>query len=306
MKAKKEHLLYAGIGIAALALVILLSLAVASFSGGMSFGSGCVGVININGELVTQGSGSTLFSQGTMGSDEISKIIKDTDNRSDVKAVVFVIDSPGGSVVASREIYSTVKSMKKPSVAYFREMAASGAYYIGAGTDYIVSDPDTLTGSIGAIMTVMDLSSLFEKIGVNMTSVKSGAYKDIGAYERPMSSNETAILQSIVDEVFSEFKGAVVENRGSKLNMSAFEEILDGRVLTGRQAQKIGLVDEVGDKQRAIDKAGEMAGLGSNPPVCEIKESGGLFGGVLSSAAKAVADEMVKAMESKSGMKLNA
>jgi protease-4 len=305
MKAKKEHLLYAGVGIAALALVILLSLAIASLAGGAPIGEGCVGVIDIKGELVAEGSSGNLFSQGVMGSEDVAKLIEETDKRSDVKAVVFVIDSPGGSVVASREIYSAVKNMKKPSVAYFREMAASGAYYVGAGTDYIVSDPDALTGSIGVITTVADLSSLFEKIGVNMTSIKSGAYKDMGAMERPMNDKERAIMQSIVDEIFSEFKGAVVEGRGDRLNMAGFEKILDGRVLTGRQAEKIGLVDEIGDKKRAIEKAGEMAGL-KEPAVCEIKEGGGLFGGIFSSAAKAVADEMLKGMESNGRLKINA
>lgn len=305
MKAKKEHLLYAGIGIAALMLILLLSIALTSLAGGMPIGEGCVGVINIKGELMAEGSEGGLFAPGVKGSGSMAELIEETDKRADVKAVVFVINSPGGSVVASKEIYSAIKRMEKPNVAYFREVAASGAYYVGAGTDYIVSEPDALTGSIGVLATVADLSSLFEKIGVNMTTIKSGKYKDMGTIERPLEEDEREILQSIVDEIFTGFKDAVVESRGERLDMDEFEKVLDARILTGRQAEKIGLVDEIGDKKRAIEKAGEMAGL-EEPAVCEITEGGGLFGGVFSSAAKAIADEIVKGMESKSRMKVKA
>ncbi|MDD5336849.1 MAG: signal peptide peptidase SppA, partial [Candidatus ainarchaeum sp.] len=196
--------------------------------------------------------------------------------------VLFVVDSPGGSVVGSQEIYRAVKNLSKPKVAYFRETAASGAYYLSTGADYIISEPSALTGSIGVIMTLADLSGLFEKIGYNMTDIISGESKDMGSPGRPLTAKERTILQTLVDEIFQDFKSAVISNRGSRLNMAKFNEILDGRVVSGKQAREIGLVDAVGSKQDAILKAAQMGNItDAEPRLCEISTSsgsGGLFG----------------------------
>ncbi len=214
-------------------------------------------------------------------SEEIAASIRKLDSRDDVGAVVVVVNSPGGSVVATREIYDAVKGLEKPKVAYFREVAAAGAYYVSSAADYIISEPNALTGSIGVIMTLSDMSGLFEKIGLNMSAIKSGEAKDIGSFARPMTEKERHILQALVDEIFSEFKSIVLENRGSRLNMEKFNEILDGRVVSGRQAKEIGLVDELGNKQDAISKAAQLANItDKEPAICEIKlssQSSGFF-----------------------------
>ncbi|MBM3229495.1 signal peptide peptidase SppA, partial [Candidatus Parvarchaeota archaeon] len=187
------------------------------FSKGL-FDSGCIGVVDIRGEIISDDISPGLFSQGVAGSSTIASRIAQADSRDDVKAILLVVDSPGGSVVATREIYDALEASKKPKVAYFREVAASGGYYVGAATDYIVSEPAALTGSIGVRATFTDLSPLFEKIGVNTTIVKSGRFKDIGDSTRPMTDEEKKIIQSMVDEIFEDFKSAVLKHRAGKID----------------------------------------------------------------------------------------
>ena len=244
----------------------------------------CVAVVNIDQELTVEGTPASLFQAGSPGSDEIASSIDDLNKRDDVGAVLFVVNSPGGSVVATHEIYNAVKGLDKPKVAYFREVAASGAYYVSTGTDYIISDPDAMTGSIGVIATFTDLSGLLDKIGVNVSSVKSGPYKDIGSEYRNMTPDEQAIMQSMIDEVYSEFKGIVLANRKGKLDMNVFDNVTDGRVLSGTQAQKAGLVDAVGTEQDAILKAAELGNMSAATaddvrlcPVSTDSQDGGLF-----------------------------
>jgi len=226
----------------------------------------CVAVVDINNELAVDGTPASLFSAGTPGSEEIAKTIEDIGKRDDVGAVLFVVNSPGGSVVATREIYNAVKGLKKPKVAYFREVAASGAYYLSTGTDYIISDPDAVTGSIGVIATFTEMSGLLDKIGVNITSITSGPHKDIGSSYRNMTADERQILQGLIDEVYGEFRSVVLENRQGRLDLSKFDNVSDGRILSGRQALKVGLVDAVGTKKDAIMKAAELAGIDAASP----------------------------------------
>ena len=268
--------------IAAFLLIILLFFAFSMFS--TSLMGKCVAVVDIDVPLSVEGVPSTLFSSGVLGSEELANTIDGINARDDVGAVVFVFNSPGGSVVATREVYQSMEELEKPKVAYFREVAASGAYYIASGTDYIISDPDALTGSIGVIATFTEMSGLFEKIGVNVTSITSGEHKDIGSPYRVMSDDERQILQTVVDEVFSEFKSVVIENRKGALDLAKFEEVADGRILTGRQAVVVGLVDQVGTKKDAIIKAAQLSGMEAESiddvrvcPISTSGEEGGLF-----------------------------
>ena len=252
---------------------------------------GCVGVVEISGPLVTQDVPSSLFTDEQKGSQTISDELSEAGGRKDVRAVLLLIDSPGGSVIASQEIYAAVRAMNKTSVTFIREMAASGGYYAAAGTDYIVANPDALTGSIGARATLDDYSGLMEKLGINSTTFKTGDLKDMGSSSRPISDKERAIWQSIVNEGFLTFRQAVEEGRKGKLDKAMFEEALDARVLTGRQAKKIGLVDELGNKDAAIAAAARLSGMdvapGEQPRLCEISSGakhGTLFGSLSASA----------------------
>ncbi|MEM4366548.1 MAG: signal peptide peptidase SppA [Candidatus Anstonellales archaeon] len=255
----------------------------------LPIGGKCVAVIKIDQEITTEGE-KGIFGPLSLGSDEIAAVIKDVDERDDVGAVLFVVNSPGGSVVGSREIYLAVEQMKKPKVVYMREVAGSGAYYISAPADYIYADPNTLTGSIGVVATFTDLSRLFEMLGINMTSITSGDMKDIGSPSRPMTEKERAIVQGIVDEVFQDFKGVVLKHRGNKLNMEKFNEVLDGRILTGRQAKAIGLIDDTGTMEDAIKKAMELGGI-EERNICEIDMAeqsmlGSLYNEIMRPSAK--------------------
>lgn len=221
----------------------------------------CVAVVTLDQEITTQSSPPSLFSSGIVGSDEISSTIRNLNKRNDVGAVLLVVNSPGGSVVATREIYDAYKGLSVPKVSYFREVAASGGYYVGSAGDYIVSDPNALTGSIGVITAFSDLSSLFEKIGYNVSVIKSGTYKDIGSPSREMSDSERQIVQQVVNEIYSEFKGVVEQNRRGKLNMALFENATDGRIMSGRGALNYGLVDQLGTKYDALRKAASLANI---------------------------------------------
>ncbi|MFA6328795.1 MAG: signal peptide peptidase SppA [Candidatus Micrarchaeia archaeon] len=254
---------------------------------------GCIGVVEISGTLSTQDVPSSLFTDEQKGSQTIASEIEAAGSRQDVRAVLLLIDSPGGSVVASQEVYSAVHALNKTSVAFIREMAASGGYYAAAGTDYIVANPDALTGSIGARATLDDYSGLMEKLGVNSTTFKTGDMKDMGSSARQMTEKERAVWQSIVDESFLSFRTAVEEGRKGKLDPAGFATALDARVLTGRQAKKIGLVDELGNKDAAIAAAARLSNMtlapGAKPRLCEIsssKKQGALFGSLSSEALR--------------------
>jgi len=277
-------LMLAGAGGGALLLIIglivVLFIAVILFSNTGVLSHKKVAVVYINGELTVFGSPPSMFSQGRPGSHDIVKTIKELDKRKDIGAVVFVFNSPGGDVVASREIYEAIKHMHKPTVAYFESEAASGAYYAACGTDYIVSNPDAITGSIGVIAEFVNYRGLMNKIGVNITPIKSGANKDIGAPYKPLTPQQKKLLQGVVDQVYHQFKQVVIDSRGSKLNMTLFQNLSDGRFVTGMQAKKIGLVDQIGSEQDAIDEAAKLAHIKGKPEVVTItpgQNNGGLF-----------------------------
>jgi protease-4 len=188
-----------------------------------------------------------------------------------VKAIVLRIDSPGGGVVPSQEIYDAVKRVRnknnKAVIASMGTVAASGGYYIAAATDRIIANPGTLTGSIGVIMELANLEGLLKKIGVESVVVKSGAHKDLGSPFRKMNEGDRQILQSVMDDVHNQFIEAVAEGRS--LEIKDVQSLADGRIFTGRQAKDIKLVDELGDLDDAIRLAADMAGIEGEPKVVE-------------------------------------
>jgi protease IV len=188
-----------------------------------------------------------------------------------VKAIVVRIDSPGGGVAPSQEIYNAVKRVRKEKnmtvVASMGTVAASGGYYIAVATDRILANPGTLTGSIGVIMQMANFQELLEKIGVKNIVVKSGKFKDIGSPFRPMQDEDRKILQSVMNDVHRQFIEVVAEGRS--LDLAEVELLADGRVFTGQQAKSILLVDDIGDLHDAIKLAGELGGIEGEPRVME-------------------------------------
>lgn len=188
-----------------------------------------------------------------------------------VKAIVVRIDSPGGGVAPSQEIYNAVKRVRKEKnktvIASMGTVAASGGYYIAVATDRILANPGTLTGSIGVIMQLANFQELLEKIGVKNVVIKSGKFKDIGSPFRPMHDEDRKVLQLVMNDVHRQFIDAVAEGRS--LDVAEVEQLADGRVFTGQQAKSILLVDDIGDLHDAIKLAGELGGIEGEPRVME-------------------------------------
>ncbi|MCC2644188.1 MAG: putative Peptidase signal peptide peptidase SppA, partial [Nitrospira sp.] len=188
-----------------------------------------------------------------------------------IKAIVLRIDSPGGGVVPSQEIYDAVQRVRnkhnKAVIASMGTVAASGGYYIAAATDRIIANPGTLTGSIGVIMETANVEGLLKKIGVEGIVVKSGKFKDVGSPLRKMTEDEHKLLQSVMDDVHQQFIDAVAEGRA--LEPAAVQALADGRIFTGRQAKEAKLVDELGNLDDAIQLAADLAGIEGEPKVIE-------------------------------------
>lgn len=182
-----------------------------------------------------------------------------------VKAVVLRVDSPGGIVAPSQEIYSEVKKFaaKKKIIVSMGSLAASGGYYISAPATMIYANPGTITASIGVILKLSNIESLMDKIGIKSYTLKTGKYKDSGSPLRQFSAEDRAMLQSVIDNTHQQFVRAVAEGR--KLPIEDVRKIADGRILSGEQAVGHKLVDRLGTLQDAIDEAGRQAGIAGDP-----------------------------------------
>ncbi len=185
----------------------------------------------------------------------------------DVKAIILRINSPGGGVGPSQEIYREVlrAKEKKKIIASMESVAASGGYYVACASDVIVANPGTITGSIGVVMEFSNVEDLLKKIGLRSYVIKSGKHKDIGSPLRKMTSEEKAILQGVIDSVHNQFVRAVAEGRD--MEERKVRQIADGRIFSGEQAKELGLVDRLGSLQDAIEIAAEMIGIEGKPVV---------------------------------------
>lgn len=225
-----------------------------SQSGGMEVSYGkYVGIVEVNGAIVSP--------------DETVNLIKKYRDNSAIKAIVLRVQSPGGGVAASQEIYQAVKNARsvKPVVCSMGEVAASGGYYIACACDSIVANPGTLTGSIGVIMEFMVAEELIKKVGLKFEVLKAGQNKDLGSPFRQMTPEERALLQSMIDDVHGQFIEAVAEGR--QLSPDSVRSFADGRVFSGRQALALRLVDKMGTLEDAITLAAGMAGLKEKPKI---------------------------------------
>ncbi len=187
---------------------------------------------------------------------------------STIRAVVVRLDSPGGGVAASQEIYEAVRKVHddgKPVIASMGGVAASGAFYVACAADSIVANPGTLTGSIGVILSFPNTEALFKKVGIKMEVVKTGKFKDVGSMWRTMTPEEQKLLEDVLGNVYDQFIDAIADGRD--LDREDILPYADGRIFSGDQAQTYGFVDRLGDLNDAIDLAGEMAGIKGRPTV---------------------------------------
>ncbi|MCX7821026.1 MAG: signal peptide peptidase SppA [Brevinematales bacterium] len=205
--------------------------------------------------------------------------LKSIEDDKNVKAVILRLNSPGGTIGATQEIYNAVLRLREKGkivVVSMGDIAASGAYYIACAADYIVANPGTLTGSIGVIISGMDLTELFKKIGISYNVIKSGKNKDILSPYRKMSPEEQKLLEEMVMDAYNQFFEAVA--KGRRIPKDRLKELADGRVFSGARALENKLVDELGDYETALKVATEMAKI-TKPNIIELdKETNPIYG----------------------------
>ncbi len=261
---KKMVLLIIGVGIFVLVAFALLLSFVLMFNTGIPMLGGNVALIRIKGEISNE---EALFESNKTAFDIVDELEK-AKNDPLVSAVLLEINSAGGTPVATKQITNEILEVKKekPVVAWISDVGASAGYYVASSASLVIADEDSLTGSIGTISIVPDYSGLLEKLGIGMRVFKSGEMKDMGSPFREMTDKEKEYLQQIVEQAKDDFKEKVIEYRGARLDREKFEKVADGRILTGKQALEVGLIDELGTRKDAIKRAGELAGI-ENPAI---------------------------------------
>ena len=200
-------------------------------------------------------------------SDEIIKQLHYAKDENNVKAVVLRIDTPGGVVGPTQEIYEEIKKLKKikPIVVSMGSVAASGGYYIAAPANIIFANPGTITGSIGVLMKLANFQTLLDKVGIKSLVLKSGEFKDTGSPVRPITAGDKKILQGIIQSMYEQFVFAVADGRN--IPIMKVRELADGRIFTGEQAKNLKLVDKLGNLQDAIDEAAKITGIKNKPKI---------------------------------------
>ncbi|MDP6642041.1 MAG: signal peptide peptidase SppA [Candidatus Nanoarchaeia archaeon] len=217
-----------------------------------------IAIIPIKGVITTDGFEDILRS-GSASSTSIVKSIQKANSDSSVKGMILEINSPGGTVVASKEIANEIKKSNKPVVALIREVGASGAYWIASSSNKIIADPLSITGSIGVIGSYLEFSELMEEYGVGYERLVAGDLKDAGSPFRKLSEEEKSLLQSKLDIIHEVFIDEVAENRN--LDKKTVRKIANGFFYLGKEAKELGLVDELGDKELAINITKELANV---------------------------------------------
>ncbi|MCP5464212.1 MAG: signal peptide peptidase SppA [Deltaproteobacteria bacterium] len=247
-------------GIALFGLFLLFILAAAFSGGGLPAfrGHEPVAIVEITGPIFE--------------SKEILKDLKEYQDSSVVQAVVLRLDSPGGAVGPSQEIYEQVLELKKHKkvVASMGAVAASGAYYIACASDHIVANPGTITGSIGVIMEMFGLKELAKTLKIEPRVIKSGKFKNTGSPFKELTERDRQYLQHLTDDMYEQFVEAVAVNRN--IPIAEMHHLAEGRVYTGRQALELKLVDELGNYYKAISAAKKLAGLPESTKVLWPKE----------------------------------
>jgi len=232
-----------------------------------------VAVVRIDG-VITEGGMPTFWSEGSGAGKSLAELAAVRRDRR-VRAVVVRLNSPGGSAAAAQEIASGIAEVRatgRTVVASMGDVATSGAYWIACAADRIVADPATVTGSIGVITRVPQLSSLYRRMGVQEEVFKSGRYKDMGSPGRAPTSEERLLFAAMVGDVYGQFVDLVAQAR--HMPPETVRGLADGRIYTGRQAVRCGLVDSLGGLDDAVRLAGVLAGVKGEPRVVGVRAGG--------------------------------
>jgi protease-4 len=199
-------------------------------------------------------------------SENVVRQIKKYQEDSSVKALVVRVESPGGGVAASQEIYEELLKFKesgKNLIVSMGAVAASGGYYIACAADTIVANPGTVTGSIGVVYSFPTFTRLMDKVGVELEVFKSGDLKDVGSFGRDVTEKDRRMLQSVIDDTYNQFINVIAETR--ELDIEEVKKLADGSIFTGLQSKELGMIDEIGTFSDAISIAGEISDLGDDP-----------------------------------------
>jgi protease-4 len=208
---------------------------------------------------------SGLLMEETVTPEEIISQLDEAESNPDVKAILIRVNSPGGSAAASQEIYEELKKVEKPVVVSVSETCASGAYYISAAADSIIANRSSSVGSIGVIMQIPNFEGLFEQLGIEYVTIKQGEFKDVGSPDRPITEEETSMLEAQLKEIYEQFISDVADSRG--MEISEVRELATGWVYLGTEALDLGLIDEIGNYKDAIEAAAELGGIKGKPVV---------------------------------------
>ena len=246
-------------------------------------------------EVVTTGSGSKIAVVELTGvitsSDNIVRQLKKYRENSSIKGILLRVDSPGGGVVASQEMYEEVRKTRdagKPVVVSMGALAASGGYYVSCGASRLVANRGTLTGSIGVISEFLQLKEALDKLGVSVKTIKSGKLKDSGSSTRKMTEEDERYFQELMDDVHRQFIEVVERER--HLDHDLVLKIADGRVFTGEQAVENGLVDTLGTFEDAIRIAARLAGISGEPAIVKERKVKSLWEGIFGDVDETLTD----------------
>jgi protease-4 len=235
-------------------------------------GPGRIAVIRIEGAISVSGAGDGLLSGAGASSDSIIAQLRKAAKDSSVKAILLRVNSPGGTAAASEEILVEVKKIRKPVVVSIGEIGASGAYLVSSATDRIIANTSSSVGSIGVIVTIPNLEELYKKVGVQYVIVSKGKYKSLGHPARPLTEEEKDILEKQADVSYRYFITNVA--RGRKMSRRQVKEIANGLTFPGKQAKEMGLVDQIGNYQDAVDQCAKMGKIKGEPEIVEYEAQG--------------------------------
>jgi protease IV len=258
-------------------IIIALFVGVGAISGLMSGSLGDrIGVIEIEG----------MISDSKDVAEELVRFKED----SSIRGVILRVNTPGGGVAATQEIYREVVKLKEKKKVYVSmgSVCASGGYYVAAAGDKVFANPATITGSIGVIMEQMVVEELLKKVGLQPNTIKSGAFKDVGSPFRKMNPDERAYFQEILDSMHEQFIKVVAEGR--KMPMDAARKLSDGRIYTGLQAKNLGLVDNIGDFYDTVDEMKKILNIPGKPTLVYGRKPLSIIKWLLSSMATEVAN----------------
>ncbi len=270
--------------LAALAAVLVcgLSLSAALIAAVVGRGmplSPAIAIVRVQGTIMS-GPAPSPWATGAYSERIIGDLKRAEEDRS-VKAIILWINSPGGSVVGSDEVYRALRRVTKPVVALMSEVAASGGYYIACGADYLVANPNTFTGSIGVVAVIPNAAELFDELGIEAVILRSAPRKAEGGLFEKLSPEAREILQRLIDEAFATFVQVVAEGRN--MEVERVRALADGRVYSGQQALELGLIDALGDLEEAIEKAKELGNIEGEPRIIDYRPAPSIWDALLSS-----------------------